>query len=219
MKLSEVVDGVILMYKTQCMLRRVNYVDFGNKQYALWLSAGMEKTQRRVLATKNYNDLAVNGTIADYSLITDLNITDFGHDIRVQYNNNDLDRVSAEDIPNPTDPVSGDPTMYAIYSKGTDVRIKFDTPPSTDTLPRLWYYRNTFLYSPSGVSAQSWGTFDGTTFSGDFALEDRYVTAVQHYVLGQIFPEYLGMYEIDIEELKESSANSYTPKTYNIGGF
>jgi len=215
MTLQEVVDSFEVMMKLEFLKRGKTPIAVGKKMEALWLSQALKDIQRKVKELSTYQDITLVTDTFEYALSAD-----FGSIIMIEIAGGDkLDIVSIENLEqraqngnaqqsssSPSyDPTTGiTATAGAVYFKGTTAPapyIRFDGTPAVN--PRIWYYKNWFLYSPAGVAAQDWGSFDGFAFSGNFVLTDDYVGAVHEYMLSKIFDDRLLLYEKLMHELKQ----------------
>jgi len=113
---------------------------------------------------------------------------------------------------------SGDVGWYAIKVLGsTQSLLIYPTPTSNDTA-YLYYYPDFGFYSPSGISAQSWATFDGDSFTGNLMLPGRYSRAISLYILSKWFDSFVLKYEAEKARLRSARQVSLPDSLdYNLG--
>ena len=210
MTLQELIDLFETTYKFECLKKGVTEISLNKKLEASWLSSGIQDILREVREFESYTDLTpVVGTY-DYDLPDD-----FGFLSNVTYNGKKLSVASREQIKvSPYQKTYAE--KFAVYSDGTTNHILFDGAIGTTT--RVWYSTKVFLYSPSGDAIQSWGSFDGYSFSGDLLVADYYVHAILEYMLSQIFDDRKTLYLMELEKLKTYRIETAPSQTdYHLG--
>lgn len=215
MTLQEVVDSFEVMVKLEFIKRKTTPIAVSKKMEALWLSQGIKDVARKIKEMETYQDITLVTDTFEYALSAD-----FGSLVMVEIAGADsLEIVSLEELENRTQkgnaqqsssspsysPATGiTATAAAVYFKGTtnpQPYIRFDGTPMVN--PRVWYYKNWYLYSPAGTPTNNFGTFDGFAFTGNFVLTDDYVGAVHEYMMAKIFDDRLLMYDRLVNELKQ----------------
>lgn len=207
MTLSELFDAFDATYKVECAKRNTGGIDIPRKLKALWVSQALQDLQRQVKEFQKYTDVTLVVNTYEYTLPTD-----FGYPVAVEVvGQGNLDPASLEELEasfqaNATTidvpPSGASATQYAIRTDGTNRYIRFNGTPVAN--PRVWYYKSSLLYSPSGGSSQTWGTFDGSTASGALILTDDYVPAIIDFLLSRVFDDRLPIYEMGVQKLKQN---------------
>lgn len=212
MTLSEVIDLFTVKYKLEVAKRNVKELQIDSKMKAVLVSEAIQNARRETKEFQKYTDVTLVNAQFDYALPTDFGFLSFvevaGQDHltilsteQLEQSIQDQNAQSSQTNPILT-PQSGQISYNcSVYSDGTTTYIKFDGTPLAN--PRVWYYPKSSMYSPSASSAQSWGTFDGSTFSGNFVLSDYYVPPVIEYMLSQIFDDRKPLYDKAINDLKQ----------------
>lgn len=215
---SEARDVFVSKYKLQCLLRKTQEIDLPNKMIAFLLSQAQQDILNRVKALSTYKDVSLTAVTAftTYTLETNFG----GLKGKPTIEGSELEVVSMEELPTNGTLDTGDPSQAkcAVYHDGTAWKMYlYPLSNSTKTL-RYWYYINTGFYSPSGVSAQNWGTFDGKTFTGNLKIPDEYLTALIYYMLGEVFNDFKILYLEEIKRMKGNSAATVKDSLdYNMG--
>jgi hypothetical protein len=219
MTLLEVRDFFTTFYKLECVKHQVKEIDFQDKIIAAWISAGQQEIVDRLKLLETYYDLAYTAqtTFTPLSLAS---VTDFGKLLRTEpelniVGINDLNTYNADG-----DVEQGEVDSIAVWHDGVAFKVGLSNLPSSAGTIRLWYQKNTGYYSPSGSSSQNWGTFDGSTFTGNLKIPEKYLDLLIKYMLGQIFPDKQQEYETVLQRFKgDSISTSKGEIGYNLGWY
>ena len=106
----------------------------------------------------------------------------------------------------------------AVWHNGENFQCAVMDLPSASGTVRLWYIINTLFYSPSGGNSQEWGAFDGSAFSGNLKLPEKYTDLLILYMMGKCFPDAKQEYLFEIERQKGNPSSTFSSElTYNLG--
>uniref|UniRef100_A0A6H1ZQ98 Uncharacterized protein n=1 Tax=viral metagenome TaxID=1070528 RepID=A0A6H1ZQ98_9ZZZZ len=205
MKLNELISAFKNKYWLECSLRKVTEIDFKAKHLALMLSEVFADIQKRLgVIEATTTETSVSGT-AVYDLTSS-----FMTIKSVSYGNTPLDKVSTswiKTINAETETVTGTPTKYAIlYEDNVPQLYLYPTPASSGDDIIIQSESNFNLYSPTAVS-NDFGTFNGTTFSGDTTIPTQYDLAIILGMMQQVFPDYNTLYEREMSMLRIKQYN------------
>ena len=224
MTLAETRDLFVTQYKWECIKRNVKEVDIPNKIIASSISEGQREIADRLKVLVTYQDITVSAvtTYTTHNLNTNFLKVD-----RVELymtdddNVMELQEVPIQSIPTMGDLSEGTPDSFAIYNDASSqFKITFYPLPDGAGTVRVWYYIDPGMYSPSGVSAQDWGSFDGSTFSGNLKIPSRYIPLLITYMLGKIFVDKQEEFEYKLTKEKGNKGNSQRKGVlYNLGGY
>lgn len=199
------------------MKHQVKELDLQDKMIAMWMSSGQQEIVDRLKLLETYYDL----TYAAQTVFTPISlaaITDFGKLLRTEPV---LDIVSINDLStyNGVDSVDqGEVDSIAVWHDGTAYKAGLSNLPSAAGTVRLWYQKSTGFYAPSGVAAQNWGTFDGSTFTGNLKIPEKYLDLLIQYMLGRIFPDMKQEYETMLQRLRGDPITTFKSEIdYNLG--
>lgn len=214
MTAKEFRDLFIAEYTFECQLRGIPKIDIPDGVIAAWLAEAQQNINVRLKPIKKYQDIEITAGATDFTLNSDYGKYDkaFLGDASGVIGDVEVKLVDANSLSNLE--VSGnkasifwDPTNSIYY-----LRVA-PTPTSTFYI-RLWYYADTLWYSPSGSVSQDWGTFDGSTFSGNLMIPDKFQMIIKYFLLGKCFKD-MSEYEKQISILRTNNANTiYTKPEY-----
>lgn len=212
-------DYFVTSYKLECMKHGAKELDLQDKMIAMWMSSGQQDIVDRLKLLETYYDLTYTAQTV-FTPISLAAITDFGKLLRTEPA---LDIVSINDLNTyngDEDVEQGEVDAIAIYHDGTSYKAGLSSLPSAAGTIRLWYQKNTGFYAPSGSSTQNWGTFDGSTFTGNLKLPEKYLDLLILFMLGKIFPDKQAEYESKLKDFKGNSTTTYSAAiAYNLGGY
>lgn len=210
MLISEIRDIFYAKYSLEIQLRKMQKIEIANKMLSFFISAAQQDIQRRLQVVESSTDITLGTTTNLYALPQT-----FGKQKHAYIGGNRLiERPIKEVEQSNLDGSSG--YWYAIKMSGHTPYIY--CPISSGTLT-IVYYPDLNYYQPSVSSTQVWGTFNGSVYSGNLILPDRYNMAILYNMLSQIFPDYLALYEKELKSLRESRQFSDTDTLkYNLGG-
>lgn len=217
--LQEIRDEFVVEYKLIVTQRDLKQIDFGNKIIASWIASGQQKIADKLKVLIKYVDIYYDEMTEFYTFgLPD----DYGGFISTDPQ---LKQVSISQL---NTQVQEDETLtqgeihsIAIYHDGDGYKLGFMDLPTSAGRFRLWYSVNPLYYSPSAGSNQDWGNFDGSTFSGNLVIPDKYKDLLILFMLGKCFDDKKQEFENElIRSAGMSGATSkdeieYTP----IGGY
>lgn len=214
MTLSEVRDAFKLEYRLECSKRNITQIDFTEKEIAYFLAKVQQDLAQRLRVSVDYTDIAITPVSAftPYSLPATFGLIKGKPEI----SGVEIDVVDISDIKT-TDLITGTPSKCAIYYDG-GYKIALNVLPVESATMRVWFYNDTGLYSPSGSSSQSWGSFNGSTFTSDPVIPERYIPLLILGMTAQMFPDVKGEYEMRINEYRRLQASSVRGINYHFGG-
>lgn len=218
MTLDEVKDKFLLEYRLEVNKRGVKEFIFNNREIASWIAETQQEIVDRLNLITTHIDLALTSVTAFTTYDLPVN---FGKLLKAEINGNRLNIIGFDDIQTTGTIPQGTPDSIAVY-RDNDDKFKAVLQPlaSTTATCKVWYVVNTLFYSPSGVSAQNWGTFDGTSFSGNLKMPERYIPLLLIGVLGRIFPDKQQEYEAKLRMAKNNkSTTTKRGIKYNLGGY
>jgi len=179
------------------------------KDVAMDISEAQQELQRDLWIVEKSHPISLTPNNNAYALPSD-----FGKQKGVVINGTPLQEVTSQKIYD-SNSQSGDTGWYAIV--GNSQLLIYPTPTSNSTA-YLYYYPDFGFYSPSGISAQTWGTFDGDSFTGNLMLPDRYNRAISLYILSKWFDSFIPKYEAEKVRLRSARQVSLPDSTeYNLG--
>lgn len=206
MTIREYCDFFVAEYIYECQKRNVARIDLSDGLIAGWIAEAQQNLNTRLKPIKTYQDVAILTGATDYPLNTN-----FGKAINAKLGDangviGDVDVKLVNTMDLLTTDTSGrkaainwDPVNSVYYLKvGT---------PTANYYIRVWYYADTLWYSPSGSVSQDWGAFDGSTFSGNLKIPDKYQMLVKYYLLGKCFND-MSEYEKQLSILRVNNANT-----------
>jgi hypothetical protein len=207
MTLQEIRDIFVAEHKYESQKRGLKYIEVPNKLIVSWIAEAQQDIVQRIKPIKTYQDISITVGSTDFELNSN-----FGTPVLAKFG--DADGTIGDtivDLVDVTDLLTGDnntETKAAIWwdAANSAYYIKVPTPASAYTI-RLWYYSDTLWYSPSGSVAQDFGTFDGTTFTGNIKIPDKFQMAVKFYMLGKAFNDFT-QYRDHIDTLKVNKADT-----------
>lgn len=217
MTITEIRDIFIAELEFEYKKMNKPFIQIRDKLIALWISEAQQDISSKLKILKTYTDISLTA-VTSYTTYT--LPSNFGKVFRAEISGTELDIVNIGEIPTTGTITQGTPTQVATYNNGTNnLATVHPLPDSTYTM-RLWYYVNPNYYSPSGVSAQDWGTFDGNSFSGNLKIPEPYYYLIKLYLLGKIFDNKRMEYEAGVRREKNNSFESIDSSlSYNLGGY
>ena len=207
MTVKEFRDLFVAEYTYECQKRKVSRIEMPDGLIAAWLAEAQQQINIRLKPIKKYQDVEIIAGATDFTLNTDFGkpIKAYLGDSEGTIGDTEVDLVDTLDLSD--NEASGnqaaifwDPTNSIYY-----IRVA-PTPISTFYI-RVWYYADTLWYSPSGSVSQDWGIFDGSTFSGNFMIPDKFQMLIKHYLLGKAFNDF-SEYEKNLSILRVNNANT-----------
>lgn len=212
MTLSEIRDDIVRRLERECTLRGLPKIKIANKGIAMDISEAQQDIQRRLAVIEDSTTITTVSGTSEYNLPSN-----FGSIKSVTIANVPLKQVLASDIYNyPAS--SSEPIEYSLLISGNTQKIQFYPTPNAELSVVVKFNVDSNFYSPSGASSQDWGTFDGSAFSGNLLLPERYTLALEYYVLSLYLPDYVAKYERELNSLRESQVTSVRPLKYKIAG-
>lgn len=217
MTLQEISDRFRTQYKLQCLNRQITQIDLPEKTVAAWMAEGQSLISDTLKFIEDTYDISpVAGTLT-YALPS--NFGQLKNDKSIYGSINETDGyftvIDSNLIADAT--AAGAADKCSLAWDGTQYAVTFAVLP-TDTV-KVTFYVNTNFYSASGASAQGWGKFDGTVYTGNSQLPDKYLHALILYMLGQIFMDLIPMFDLELERLNASRPALKSTGTYQqLGG-
>lgn len=209
--IKEFRDLFVAEYMFECQKRGISRIEMPDGLIAAWMAEAQQNINIRLKPIQKYQDVAILTGATDYALNTD-----FGKPIKAYLG--DADGVIGDteiSLENAGDLLRTDITgnKVAIFWDPTNsvYYLRTSPTPTENYYIRVWYYADTLWYSPSGSVAQGWGIFDGSTFSGNFMIPDKYQMLVKYYLMGKAFSD-MGEYEKNLSILRVNNANTHNFK-------
>lgn len=217
MTLQHLRDAFVMEYKLECQKTGTREILFGDKQIAYMISKAQQDLINRLKISELYTDVSLTAvtTYTEYTLPSNFGAVAK----RPKIGDVELDIVNREDIPSSGTLSQGTPEKLAIYFNGTEYKMSVYPLPSSAMTLRLWYFIDTAYFNPASTSAQDWGTFDGSQFSGNVKFPDKYLKAIIDFMVGEVFPQRKGEYEFELSKLKATNATTYQGFKYRFGGY
>jgi hypothetical protein len=214
MTLDEVRNLIIAEYKFEAQKRGVKPLVVRNRMLAAFLSEAQQDIASRVQPLTTYEDVTLVADTAEYAFTA----TNFGTPIRAEIDGDAIDLESINNLPTTGTAASGTTTRVAIFATANVYKVRvYPTPGAAATL-RIWFHPDTLWYAPSGTTAQDWGSFDGSTFTGDMKVPDKFLGAIKYFVLGKFFDDIMVKYEREVSKLKSTRGDSKQNKLeYSFG--
>jgi hypothetical protein len=200
MTLSELRDAFIAEYKAALLGSKDREAEIPDKLIALWVSEAEQDISRRLRPAEKKTELTVTAGNDNCSLPDD-----FGHIVSVSVSGQPLRKSTLREL-SEMPGSAGQPNRYALYYDSGYKLLLTPVPASQITI-QLWYTISTGFYQPSESPSQTWGSFNGTTFSGDMAIADIYIKAVKYYLLSKVIGDYNLAYEREMLILKQTAAS------------
>lgn len=210
MTIQEIRDLFYAKYSFECLARKIDKIELTDKMLSFFISAAQQDIQRRLSVVESSTDITLGDSSNEYALPST-----FGKAKHAYIGGNI---------------VYEKPIVWAEQQALNNnngywfaIKIKGHTPyiycPITSGTLTVVYYPDLGYYQPSESASQTWGTFNGSVYSGNLILPDRYDMAILYNMLSQIFPDYLALYEKELKSLRESRQFSDTDTLkYNLGG-
>ncbi|MFC2135984.1 hypothetical protein ACFLTH_15315 [Bacteroidota bacterium] len=212
MTILEIRDNFVARYRLECMKRGTKLIEIGDKMIAYLISAAQQDVLRKIPMMKDTKSVSL--TTGTYKYDLDTNFGDVESVRDSDYG--ELDRVTVKDL-DIIEGTTGAPTQYAIEINDNLPQIYFDAAETGKTITVNFSIVPNF-YSPSGSTAQDWGSFDGSTFTGDLIVPDRYLEAIILHMLGQMFIDFKSLYDIEIDSLRDAQITNKTSIAYRFNG-
>ena len=219
MTLQDTHDLFVVRYKMEVFKRGLKEMRLPVKIIANFLSQAMSEIQRVLKPVNSDSTITLTGA-TEYTLATDMGEMRYVKYIASDSTENSLIKETKEYIDGLTADERTDttPQRYAYYREKDGWKIKFDSNASSGTL-YYYYFPDYTLYYP-GMSAPSWGSFDGTLYSGNLPLPDRYVEAIILHMLYKFFGDMLPLYDREVSNLRSSAQEtSKSEMKYKLGGY
>lgn len=217
--IGECRDLFVVQYKLECRKHKFPEMDIPNKTLASWIASAQQDVSLRLKILNTYVDLAYTPV----TVFTKYDLpSNFGAIIKTEP---ELRIVDISDLSSYAQSGNsleqGEPQSIAVYYDTTGFHAAlYPLPESANTI-RIWYSVDTGMYSPSAAAAQDWGTFDGSTFTGNLKVPDRYIDLVITHMLGKVFDEKKMEYETMLSRARNNAGSTrkdgldYQP----IGGY
>lgn len=209
MTAQELRDIFYNRYLLEAKKRNIREITLNEKYIAYLMSEAQQDVVRKIPFLESSTTISVISGTYEYDLPVGC-----GDIKKVVIDNAALDRVTLDELQG-VEKSELTPTEYAM-KPGNPPKIMFGNAKSGTAT--VYYYIDTNFYSPSSSDSQDWGGFDGASYTGDLVLPDRYLKAVQYYMLSEIFPGYWDKYIYELNGLKESQASNKTSFNYRING-
>lgn len=210
MTLREVRDAFLMRYKRLSMQRQQPVDKIGDAEIAFYISSAQQDIQRRLSVVESSTDITLDSISNLYALPAT-----FGKQKHAYIADTPLEEIPIIEAEKRA--ISGNTGFwYAIKVTGHSAYVFC---PATSGTLTIIYYPDLGFYQPSLGASQTWGSFNGVTYSGNLILPDRYDMAILYNMLSQIFPDFLALYEKEIKSLRESRQFSVGEAfDYNFGG-
>ena len=208
---SELISAFKADYEIECIKRGMPEINLKSKYLALMLSKAVQDLQKKLgVIEASDTKSSISGT-SEYSISAS-----FMNPKVVKYTDYELIKATTEWIEKQY-PQNGTPQYYAIkFEDRTAKLLLYPTPSvSSDTILITSNYAYA-LYSPSGATAQDFGSFDGSTFSGNTVFPTQYDQALLLGMMKQMFKDIQADYDKEWHLLR---VKQYTGQkfTYELG--
>jgi len=216
MTLAEIRDIFVAEYAFLAQNRKMPRIEMPNALIAAWIARAQQDMADRLNLLLAKQDVSLT-SVTTYTT-HNLN-SNYGEIVKAEIQGTELDIVGVTDINTTVNPLPrGRPSKVAVYDDGSGnyLLITDPLPEKTYTL-RVWYKVNTNFYSPSGDTTD-WGSFDGTDFSGDLVIANKYAEGVLLWMLARVFPDYKNDYERFVLGQKSMQGATITKKKYTFAG-
>ena len=217
MTIQEIADIFITKYSFECLLRKIQKIDIGDKTLSFFISSAQQDIQRRLSVVESSTSIVLGSDSENYISANTYSLPSAFGKQKLAYIGSDLLIEKPLTWVQKEIALGGSGFYYAIQPQGHTSYII--CPTSSGTLT-IHYYPDLGYYQPSVSATQSWGSFSGVIYSGNLILPDRYNMAILYSMLSNIFQDYHILYEKELRSLKESRLYSDTDTLkYDIGGF
>lgn len=212
MTTGEIRDIFVAEYMFESQKRKTERIDMPDGLIAAWLSEAQQEINLRLKPIKTYQDVAITTGVTDYALNANFGKVDVAKlgdadgvigDTEISFVS--ISELKSDENTNKCASIYWDSSNQLYY-------LRLAPTPTEAYYIRIFYYADTLFYSPSGVAAQSWGTFDGVTFTGDMKLPDKYLNAVKFYLMSKCFNDYEVKFEKQISLLRANNTNTFNAK-------
>lgn len=212
MTLTEIWNRFVLEYKRECFKRQIKELNLDPGLFASDVSMGQQDVQRRLnVIEKNYS-MSLSTNISIYNLPSD-----FGNIKTITINDIPLKKVSSQKLFEANSSY-GEGRGFALVVSGNTQQIMIYPVPTQTQTAILYYYPDLNFYSPTGITGQNWGTFNGAVFTGKIKLPDRYIPALIYYCLSKWFDDFEMKYETELSRLTNARVYSYEDTMdYHLG--
>lgn len=201
MTLKEIRDSFLAEYEIETQKRDTKPLTVNDKMIALWMSEAQQDIIDRLGMSKSFVDVVISPGTNTYSLLVD-----FGRIEKIMLSGKPLQCRSMKEIDSTGPSGDGVPSYYAIYY---DEGYKLVIAPefTQGATIRIWYVINTNYYQHSIGANQSWGTFDGSDFTGYTKMPEKYGILIKFYLLSKVITEFKEYYEMELMKMKQISAS------------
>jgi len=207
MTVDEFRNIFVAEYIFEAQKRNVRRIEIPNGLIAAWLAEAQQNINTRLKPIKKYQDIEILTGATDYALNTNYGkyFKAFLGDADGTIGDTEVKLVEPTDLQ--TTDVSGNKAAIYWDPVNSIYYLKVSPTPTANYYIRLWYYADTLWYSPSGSVSQDWGIFDGSSFSGNFMIPDKFQMLIKYYLLGKCFNDY-SQYEKELSILRVNNAES-----------
>ena len=195
MTLKDISDLFRAEYKLECSKRQVPESVLPEQYVAALIAEAQNEIAAEMNAAEGLQVITatMGNTTTSYNLNPDVGVIKSVWDGTSYYTLVDWTQLQE-------DAANGITYEYTVVNSSNGYKILFSTAPQASVI--ITYYQMFGLYSPSGGSNQTWGTFDGQVYTGSLQISDRYIPALRYYMLSRIFPDFLVLYQDQVNKLK-----------------